>query len=319
MANETPDQAPIAELDYEPSAFEQAFQKHKSKLILVAILGGVGALGYYSMKFWKEHQNTKDGLVFFKAETPADYDRVAKDLAGRNAGGNALLMAAQAMAEEGKPEEAVTKLQSFLKDYANHPLADLATLRLADALTLSGKVEEAKAAFSEVFSKFPKSPHAPVALLRLGDQFASEKKLDEARKQYELLKEKFPGTPYYEAMMKHRDALSRKDPTPVEFVPDAPAPPPTPGGPNGLPIQPGGAPSTVLDVPSLNPNPAATPAGGEKMPLEIPKLDSPAVPPAITPEKPADPAPAPVVPAEPAPTPVAPAPAAPAPEKPADK
>ncbi len=318
MANETPDQAPIAELEYEPSAFEQLFQKHKSKLILVAILGGVGALGYYSMKFWKEHQNTNDGMAFFKAETVADYERVAKDLAGRNAGGNAVLMAAQSMAEEGKPEEAVTKLQAFLKDYANHPLADLATLRLADALTLSGKAEEAKATFSEVFAKFPKSPHAPVALLRLGDQYASEKKIDEARKQYELLKEKFPGTPYYETMMKHRDALSRKDPTPVEFVPDAPPAPPTPGAPGGLP---GGAPSTALDVPGLIPTQPNAPAGGEKMPLEIPQLETPAVPPAITPEKPADPAPAAPAPAPEKPAaPTDPAPAeTPAPAKPADK
>ncbi len=308
MAQHTPDQAPIAELDFEPSPFEQAFQKHKSKIILVAILGGVGVLAFYSMKFWKEHQDTLQGQAFFKAETVTDYERVAKDLAGRNAGGNAELMAAQFMADEGNPAGAVTKLQSFLKDYANHPLADLATLRLADAQALSGKVEDAKATFSSVVEKFPKSPHAPLALLRLADQLAVEKNADEARKKYELMKEKFPGNPYFETMTKHRDALSRKDPTPVEFVPDPVPSPPTPGAFNaGLPGLGGGAPSTNLNVDSLNPNPDAT-TTGEKMPLEIPKLDSPAVP--AIPATPETPATAPAAPAAPT-APAAPAPAAP--------
>lgn len=329
MANETPDQAPIAELEYEPSAFEQAFQKHKSKVILVAILGGVGLLGYYSMKFWKEHQDTKDGQAFFKAETIADYERVAQDLSGRNAGGNALLMAAQLLVDNGKPKDAVTKLQAFVKDYPNHPLADLGTLRLADAQALAGNIEESKATLAQVFEKFPKSPHAPLAMLRLGDQLASEKKIDEARKVYDNLRSKYTAAPgadpskdYWTVAKSHSDALGRKEPTPVAFVPDPVPAPPTPGAPNAG--QPGGAPSTTLDVPSLNPG-AEAPAAPEKM-LEVPKLDAPAR------EKPAAEVPAPTTPAAetpakpeaPAPaTPETPAPAKPAepaaPEKPADK
>ncbi len=283
MAN-TPDQAPIAEMEYEPSAFELAFAKHKSKFILVTLLTGVGALGFYSMKFWKEHRDTQDGLALYKAETVADYERVAKELSGRNAGGNALLLAAQIHADENKPEEARSKLEAFLKDYGNHPLADLATLRLAETQFLTGKVEEAKASLTAVFEKFPQSAHAPLALMRLADQLAVEKNVDEARKKYELLKEKYAGCSYWDAAMKHRDALTRKDPTPVDFVPDAPPAPPTPGGAN-LGAAPE-APSTILDIPALNPTAPAIPVEPNTT-LDVPKLDAPAAP-APAAEAPAD-------------------------------
>lgn len=321
MATDTPDQAPIAELEYEPSAFEQALSRHKNKLIMVAVIAGIGAAGYYTTKLIKEHSNQVSGNAFYKATTLEDYRKVAKEQAGKSAGGNAQLMVAQLLADEGKPEEAVKELESFLKDYPEHDLADLATLRLADAHMLNGSADKAKAKFEELYGKFPKSAQAPLALLRLGDLYAAEKNADKAKEYYELLKVKYPGTePYLATAIEHRDALAMKDPTLVPFVAE-PTPAPTPSTPpGGLQVNPT-TPSTELNSPSLtlDPNATAPAPGGEKSPLEAPKLENP-VPPATpgtpTPATPVDPAPTAPTPAAP---PADPAPAAPAAPVPAPK
>ena len=322
MATETPDQAPIAELEYEPSAFEQALARHKNKLIMVAVIAGIGAAGYYTTKLIKEHSNQVSGNAFYKATTLEDYRKVAKEQAGKSAGGNAQLMVAQTLTDDGKPEEAVKELETFLKDYPDHDLADLATLRLADAHMLNGAADKAKAKFEELYGKFPKSAQAPLALLRLGDLYAAEKNAEKAKEYYELLKVKYPGTePYLATAIEHRDALALKDPTLVPFVAE-PTPAPTPSTPpGGLQVNPT-TPSTELSSPSLtlDPNAPAPALGGEKSPLEAPKLENPVTPAAPgTPATPADPTPAAPVPAAPAtdPAPAAPAAPAPAPEAPA--
>ena len=65
------------------------------------MLGGLAVAGYYTLNIWKEHSNHKNGLAFYKAQTLEDYRRVAKELSGKNAGGNAALMVAQILAGRG--------------------------------------------------------------------------------------------------------------------------------------------------------------------------------------------------------------------------
>jgi predicted negative regulator of RcsB-dependent stress response len=298
MALPTPDQAPLAELEYEPSAFEKALEKHKSKIILVSVIAGLGVAGYYASKLWSEHRLAKSGAAFYQAQSLEDYRRLAQAESGNQVGGNAMLMAAQILSEDGKPEEAIKELQTFLKTYADHPLADLAALRLADAHLLLGKPEEAKQSFLKMATDYPKSPHAPLALLRLADTYAAEKNKDEANKYYDQLRDKYPGNDYLKQGLAHRDALALKEPTIVPFVPEPPPAPPTPGAPN----TPGTAPSTELSVPGLSLDGSTPAASGT--PLEAPKLEAPVVP---SPESSATPAPTPAAPVTPAPaTPAAP-------------
>ena len=157
MATPTPDQAPSADLDYEPSAFELAFAKHRSKFVLVGALAGVAALAYYGLRIWKEHSDKSSAAAFSQAVSLEDFRRVAKEQSGKNAGGSALLMAAQLLSQDGKSKEAMEELANFSKSYADHPLADLATLRLAEAQFQSGAVAEAKTSLAAVRSKPRKS------------------------------------------------------------------------------------------------------------------------------------------------------------------
>ena len=283
MATPTPDQAPTADLDYEPSAFELAFAKHRSKFVLVGALAGVAALAYYGLRIWKEYSDKSSAEAFSQAVSLEDFRRVAKEQSGKNAGGSALLMAAQLLSQDGKSKEAMEELANFNKSYADHPLADLATLRLADAQFQSGAVAEAKTQFAAVAEKFPKSPHAPLALLRLGDLYAAEKDLDKAREVYEKCKTTYPGNPYLDQAIEHRDALTAHEPTKVAFVPEPPPPAEAPGIPKTF------DPNTDLDIPGLNPSEPATGIPGGNSGITV----DPLVPKDSAPPTPADPIPAP--------------------------
>lgn len=298
MATTPPEQAPTVELDYEPSPFEQALAKHKSKLILVALLTGLGATAYYASKLWNSHSAEKSGAAFFKAETQDDFRRVAKEYAGKNAGGNAALMVAQTLANEGKLTEAIKEFTAFAKDFPNHPLSDLALLRLADAYSNAPDKENAKAKFEELAAKFPKSTYAPLALLRLGDIHALDKDVEKANTYYDQVIKKYPGSePFHSDAIAHRDSLKLKDPVMIPYVAPVPPPPPI-----LTPLPETAGPKTDLNVGDLT-----TPTKPNDITLEVPKLEVPkdAAPDAAPPAKPEPPKPA-----EP-PTPAKPEPAAP--------
>lgn len=327
MATPTPNQAPLADLDYEPSAFELAFAKHKSKFLLVGALAGVAALAYYGLKIWKESSEKAGAGAFSQAVSVDDFRRVAKEQSGKNAGGSAQLMAAQLLSQDGKSREAMDELVAFSKSYPDHPLADLAALRLAEAQLQSGAVAEAKTQYAAVAEKFPKSPHAPLALLRLGDLYAAEKEIDKAREAYEKCKTVYPGNDYLPQVLEHRDALTTPEPTKVAFVPEPPPPAEAPGIPKTF------DPNTDLDIPGLNPSEPATGTPGGTSGITVdplvptesapPAEPAPAPAPAESAPAPAEsvpaPAPAPAPAAEPAPGPAEPAPAPAAPEAPAGK
>ena len=289
MATPTPDQAPIADLDYEPSAFELAFAKHKSKFMLVGALAGVAALAYYGLRIWKQHSDKAGAEAFSLAVSVEDFRRVAKEQSGKNAGGSAHIMAAQLLAQDGKSKEAMDELVNFSKSYADHPLADLAALRLAEAQLQSGAVAEAKTQFAAVAEKFPKSPHAPLALLRLGDLYAAEKEIDKAREAYEKNKTIYPGNPYLDQALEHRDALTAPEPTKIAFVAEpTPAPAEAPGLPKIF------DPNTDLNIPGLNPSEpgTGTPGGSSGITVD-PLVPKESTPPA---EPESEPAPAPEAP-----------------------
>ncbi len=308
MADQHHESAPVAELEYMPSAFELALIKYKKQIILVSILAAVGVASYYTLKLVKQTRNTTGGLAFFRAETAEDYERVAKEQSGKNSGGNALLMAAQLLAEDGKPEKALPLLESFLKDYPEHPLKDLANFRQAEALLAKGSKEEAKAKYQELADKFSTSPHAPLALLRLADTLASEKKTEEARKAYDQVKTRYPGNLYWEQAKARQEMLDRKEPVIVDYVPEPPPAAPIPGTPGA----PGSPVPVEIKAPSLTLD--GQPAADGTTTLEIPKIEIP------TPgaPNPGTPAPAPdAAPKSPAPaTPVAPTPGTAAPAAP---
>lgn len=281
---------PVAELEYEHSPLEDAVIRYRKQLILVGVLAVVGSIGYFGSKLWKEGKHKEAALAFTRAQTVGDLRTVASNHAGQSAAGNALLKAAQLLAEDGKGREASEELNKFLSTYPQHPLADLAKFRLAEVQMQEGASQDAVTRFREV-ANTPGSPYAGLALLRIADQAWQEGKTDDARKLYQELLTKNGGDRMFAIAEQRLKQIKLAPPVLIDFVPEAPPAPGSasaiPGSPPGLDMTPPSAaaleksissPGLLGDDPSpggTTLTPDAPPAGGDSL-LPPPVLPPPA-------------------------------------------
>ena len=240
-----PKQAPIpvAELEYEHSPLEDAVIRYRKQLILVGILALLGTVGYFGSKLWKESQHKNAALAFTRAETVGELRSVATAHAGQPAAGNALLKAAQLLAQDGKGKEAIEELNQFLTTYPQHPLADLAKFRLADIQLQEGATQDAMTRFLEV-SNDPASPYAALSLLRVADQKWQDGQTEDARKLYQELLTKHGGDRMFALAEQRLKQIKIAAPVLIDYVPE---PTPAPGTPGATPI---GLPETNMAPPS---------------------------------------------------------------------
>lgn len=234
---------PVAELEYEHSPLEDAVIRYRKQLILVGTLALLGTVGYFGSKLWKESQHKNAALAFTRAETVGELRNVATTHSGLPAAGNALLKAAQMLAQDGKGKEAIDELNQFLTAYPQHPLADLAKFRLADVQLQEGATQDAMTRFLEV-SNTPGSPYAALALLRVADQKWQDGQIDEAQKLYQELLTKHGGNRMFELAEQRLKQIKITPPVLVDYVPE---PTPAPGTPGATPA---GLPETNLAPPS---------------------------------------------------------------------
>ena len=277
---------PVAELEYEHSPLEDAVIRYRKQLILVGVLAVLGSAGYFGSKLLKEAKHKNAALAFTRAQTVGDLRMVASTHAGQSAAGNALIKAAQLLAEEGKGKEAIEELNKFLASFPQHPLVDLAKFRLADVQMQEGATQDAVTKFREV-ANTPGSPYAGLALLRVADQAWQDGKTDDAKKLYQELLTKNGGDRLFNIAEQRLKQIKLAPPVLIDFVPEpAPTPgTPTPGGPPGLNMAPPSAAALdkAISVPGLlgdDPAPASTslndaaPAPGDAL------LPTPVLPPA---------------------------------------
>lgn len=274
---------PVAELEYEHSPLEDAVIRYRKQLILVGVLAVVGSIGYFGSKLWKEGQHKEAALAFTRAQTVGDLRTVASTHAGQSAAGNALLKAAQLLAEDGKGREASEELNKFLSTYPQHPLADLAKFRLAEVQMQEGASQDAVTRFQEV-ANLPNSPYAALALLRIADQKWQEGKTDEAKKIYEEIPRKNGGNRMFAIAEQRLKQIKLAPPALIDFVPEVPPPPggATPGGPPGLDMTPPSAAAIEKTIasPGLlgdDPSPAGTSLTPEAPPANSDSLLPPPV------------------------------------------
>ena len=295
MASQSPESSvPVAELEYEHSPLERTLIRYKNQLILAAGVGVVGAALYFGNKALQDHKHESAAVAFTRANTVEELLAVSTEHAGQPAGGNALLDAAQKLAETGRTREAIEQLKKFLTDYQSHPLTDLAKFRLGDLLLTEGSRADAQKYFEEAGTG--SSAFGPLAMLRVGDMHWEDGKTDEARKIYEQLITKNAGTNIFGISEERLKQIKQTPPVPVEFVPEPAAP--------GIPAAPGAPPSAAQLSSEIN-----TPGLGlDSAPPVAPdaSLTNPAPPaPVIAPAPEA----APVAPPAAPPTPVTPEPA----------
>lgn len=297
------------------SKLEQFLEANFKKIALGLGLFLVVLIAIAVARHFSHETELRAAEAFTSAKNATDCDVIIQKYAGTEAAGNAMLLKASLLWDEGKKESSVTALQEFVKDQPDHPLLPHALLGLGSKQAALGNNDDARKTLEAVSRDYAKSEVAAAAQAQLGDILWAEGKIDEAKKIFTELPRNNPGSPFIgqaEQRLKVMDAglpTKEVDPPPAPKPVEAPKPP-VPG---------------LGVLPQLTP----TPAAGGAPTINVPSLTTPPGPqmpaPASTPNAaaPSAPAPAPAAPAAPAapkaedkPATPAPAPAAPEAPKP---
>ncbi|MEZ5301639.1 MAG: tetratricopeptide repeat protein [Verrucomicrobiales bacterium] len=331
MANpKSNEEVPVAVIEHDHSAFERFLEDHSKKVIFGVLAAAVIAIGYLVFSQKRRATELEASNAFSSADSVEEFEAVIEQHSGSVAAGNAAILIADRLWTEGKKDQAVAHLTSFVDHYPDHPLHAKGFLSLGQFALAQGENEKARGYFNQVLSSDDPAGLAARALLGLADVLAAEGKNDEAIKAYNDILPKYPGTAVGSIAEARANLLKREAPEVVDAEPPKPEPPPTPSvGPNIIPGLNPDAPPPEIDVESLTGDSPAAPEvpmeteEGDPLspaPAELPKPDAPQPTdptPIPAPDPTPAPAPAPDAPAPDAPAPDAPAPDAPAPDAPA--
>ena len=281
---------PVAVLEHEHSALEDAVIRYRKQLILVGVLAVVGTTGYFGSKLYQESKHRNAALAFTRAETVGELRAVASQHPGQSAAANALLKAALLLAQDGKPQAAAEALNKLLATYPQHPLADLATFRLAEVQLQQGATQDASATFQKIASTAA-SPYGALALLRIADLHWQEGKIDEATKVYQQILTKSGGDRLFAIAEQRLKQIKLSPPSPIDFVPEPTPAPGSPGLPNQAPPSAAALGEPTISTPGLLGEDPAPSGDTSLTPASPPTKDDSLLPPPALPPAPA-PAPA---------------------------
>ena len=183
--------SPAADPGFDPLVF---WMKHQRTVLLLVGLFVAALLIYFISEFAKVKKLEAAAHSLAGAKDTTGLRKVATDYAGTAAGGNAQLLLADKLRQEGKPDEAVTTLRAFIDKYPDHPLISGGWTSLAASLEAQGKQDEALSAYQKVSTTYATSFSAPVALLGQARIFKAKGKADEARRLYDQLVNQYPET-----------------------------------------------------------------------------------------------------------------------------
>jgi len=131
---------------------------------------------------------------------------------------------AKVLLKENKVTEAITSLETLLKEYPESNIAPKALVQLATIyqnqldknISQAESFNKAQKYFREVFDKYPQSEEAPNSLFMSSFILSNElKKYDEATEGYKLFIEKYPDSPL---VISAKDELDNMGLSPEEIL-----------------------------------------------------------------------------------------------------
>lgn len=169
-------------------------EKNKKQLLMGAVaivVVGLVVTGVILQKNAKQ-ENANEALSKLvthsganTAVTPEALLKVYSDYPSTDAGSRALLLAATALFDAGKYQEAEAQFQKFVQTYGDSEFVGQALLGVAASLDAEGKTADAIAAYQRVVSRRPNDNVVPQAKFALGRLYEAQGKWDEARNQFE--------------------------------------------------------------------------------------------------------------------------------------
>ena len=177
----TPTTTP-AETGFDPLVF---WIQHRSKILLLSGLFAVALAVFATSEYIRRRTNTGAQELFAAAKTPEDFRKVMAEYSGTVAAGNAHLMLAEKLRQEGKLDESTATLRAFTEKYPKHPLLSGAWTSIAANLEAQGKMDEALSTYQKVSTAYANTFSAPAALMAQARLLEAKGKAEEARRIYE--------------------------------------------------------------------------------------------------------------------------------------
>jgi len=203
--------SPTDTQESQPVAFEADlfWDLHKAK-ILGGIVALVLALAIYGGWQVTSHKRAEAANTALAAATTEDALRgVISSYSGSAAAGDAHVLLAGKLREEGKFDASSELLRDFSAKYPKHPMLAGASLSLAVNLDAQDKTEEALAAYEDVAVRFGSSYAAPIAALARATIFEKQGKIDEAKRAMEDMIAQYPESLYVQEAKSRLQGLRR--------------------------------------------------------------------------------------------------------------
>lgn len=267
--------SPIGEISQEPSALESFLDANQKKLLMIGILVILILVGYVIYDGLREMSIREEAATVAAAKTVPEYEKVSQEMAGKTAGGSALLLKTELLWQDQQQQEALTTLQDFISNYPEHPALGSAYARLGSYHQQLGNLAEAKDAFNK--SVETQSATSSWALLSLGDLAREAGETDEAKSFYERIINGYE-TSHFQVKALARERLTMVGvSSPTEKAPEPeekPAPPKPAEAPKPAPPAPAPAGGPETTEPPT-PQPEST-SGPTEEPRPAEALEEPA-------------------------------------------
>jgi len=157
---------------------------------IVVLILAVGA-----WKFWSQQVRASAESLLSEASTPEEWQAVVERYPGTTAAGNARLLLAENLRQNGDLTGAVRELEAMIAAQPAHPLVGAAWLTLGGVRQLEGSGTEALEAYRTASSRFPESYTAPLALVAEGRLLVEQGSPGEARAVWQSVAALYPDTP----------------------------------------------------------------------------------------------------------------------------
>ena len=214
---------PLGEISQAPPALEVFLDRHQMKLVVLAVLLALFAIGYVIYEGIETSRQESAGAKLVKAEDISELQEVANNNQGTAAAESAKILLAEKQWEDGQQDDAIQTLESFVAEDAAHPARPSALASLASKLLSQGKGEEAEEILNEITSDPNAAYIAPYAWIMLGDIEAAKGDKEAAAAAYDTVEREFFDSPFSQQALQRKLLLKAAPPVEVEAkisVPD---------------------------------------------------------------------------------------------------
>ena len=170
------------------------FDEHKGKIIAAIVLAIAGVVVFVFWNYLQTEKTKEITAALYSAKTPADWQSLIAKYPGTIVAGNARLLLADQLRNDGKLDDALKVLSDFTTSSADHPLIAQGWLSYAATLELKGDLEKAGQTYANIAQQYGATEAAPAALSGQARIARDAKDITKARELYENLVQRFPAS-----------------------------------------------------------------------------------------------------------------------------